>query len=213
MRWPNLVGKARFRPGRGSWSDWKEAIADYCESRCVYCAIHEGRFGGLRNFHVEHFRPKARFPEFENEIANLYLACAICNVLKSDDWPAEPASDHSRLAYPDPGGCDYNAIFAIDAATHGVTSKAVAGKYLIERILLNRPQLVLERRFAAMLKFFDEFESWVSRMLGEMTLTEAKQTAQLLLEINGLTTSAIRARPYRTADTKRPTRSKKAKRH
>src|SRR5690349_11271873 len=102
MKWPILTGVTRAQPPSGRWHDWKEVISEDCDEKCIYCAIHEGRFGGLRNFHVEHYRPKDRFPRLENTITNLYLACAVCNVLKCDDWPQEPRGDHSVPAYPDP---------------------------------------------------------------------------------------------------------------
>jgi hypothetical protein len=169
----------------------------------VYCAIPEGRFGGIRNFHIEHFRPKAKFPKLENIIANLYLACAICNVLKSDDWPAEPVANHSRAAYPDPSLTDYNAILVISSSTHEVRSPKVAGKYLIERVLLNRAQLILERRLAAMVSSLNEFETWLNAAMRDMTKEELQITVGVLQEVSRVKTKTLEARPYRDPDTKR----------
>jgi hypothetical protein len=203
VRWPKLIGKARKQPRRGRWHDWKQSIADHCDGRCVYCAIPEGRFGGIRNFHIEHFRPKVRFPKLENKIHNLYLACAICNILKCDDWPAEPVADHSIAAYPDPSAVDYNTIFAVSQETYEVDSPTLAGRYLVERILLNRAQLVLERRLAAMLAFWAEFDTWVRESMDTMTRAEARQTMGILLDIGRAKTSALQVRPYGDVDTKR----------
>jgi hypothetical protein len=203
VQWPNLVGKSRIQPSRGKWHEWKQAIADHCDGRCVYCAIPEARFGGIRNFHIEHFRPKVKFPAMENNIGNLYLACAICNVLKCDDWPAEPAADHSRAAYPDPFLTNYNTLFMVSSTTHEVASPTVAGKYLVERVLLNRAQLILERRLAAMFKSLSEFDAWVSTSIGRMTPEELKTTVAVLLDIGRVKTGVLGARPYRDVDTKR----------
>lgn len=178
----------------------------------MYCAISESRFGGLRNFHVEHLRPKVKFPTSENDIRNLYLACAICNVLKCDDWPGEPASDHSLAAYPDPSVVDYNTLFVISPMTYELDSSTVAGKYVIERILLNRAQLILERRLAMMLQLLDEFEAWVDASLKDMTTAEMKATVKVLRAISNVKTAVLKARPYRDADTKRSSRSTGAKR-
>ena len=202
MQWPNVVGKSRTQPSRGTWPQWKQAIADHCDGRCVYCAIPEGRFGGIRNFHIEHFRPKVRFPTLENDITNLYLACAICNVLKCDDWPAEPVADHSVASYPDPSVTDYNGLFVISSTTHEVGSQTVAGKYLVERVLLNRAQLILERRLAAMLNSLAEFDSWVTASIGSMTREEMKTTVSILQDIGRVQTRTLEARPYRDVDTK-----------
>ncbi len=203
MQWPNLVGKARIRPPGKAWHQWKQVIADHCDGRCVYCAIPEGRFGGIRNFHIEHFRPKVKFPQLENDIQNLYLACAICNVLKCDDWPGEPVADHSRATYPDPFLTDYNSLFVISSTTHEVTSPTVAGKYLVERVLLNRAQLILERRLAAMRRALAEFYTWVDASISSMTLEEKETTVAVLLEISRVQTKALEARPYRDLDTKK----------
>lgn len=208
MRWPSLVGKSRIKPVKGRWHDWKQIIADHCGGQCVYCAISEGRFGGIRNFHIEHFRPKVKFPKFENDISNLYLACAVCNVLKCDDWPDEPVADHSLAAYPDPSLADYNTLFVICTTTHEVDSPTVAGKYIIERILLNRAQLILERRLAAMLTLLAEFDEWVRASLSNMTSGEKDATVKILLEISSVNIGALKARPYLDVDTKRSSRSK-----
>jgi hypothetical protein len=211
VRWPVLQTNARRQPPTGRWHEWKQQIADFCQARCIYCAIPEGRFGGLRNFHVEHFRPKVRFPHLENEIRNLYLACAICNVLKCDDWPAEPIDDHSVAAYPDPAVSDYNSIFDLDGRTHEVQAASAAGQYVIERVMLNRAQLVLQRRLYAVLEALKEFESWIPEAFDHMSDGEKRAAMQVLIKIVELTTAALEARPYRDSETKRSTRTKAAR--
>lgn len=209
--WPKLIGKPRKQPADGRWHEWKQVVADHCDGRCVYCAIPEGRFGGIRNFHIEHFRPKAKFPRLENDIRNLYLACAVCNVLKCDDWPAEPANDHSLAAYPDPSVTDYNTLLLVSQANYEVNAVTIAGRYLIERILLNRAQLILERRLSAMLDSLAEFETWINISVKYMTPSEMKATIKVLVEISQMKTGALKARPYNNSATKRPLRSTGAK--
>lgn len=211
MRWPSLVGKSRGQPDNGRWHEWKQAIADHCGGQCVYCAISEARFGGIRNFHVEHFRPKSKFPLLENDIRNLYLACGVCNILKCDDWPAEPVADHSLVAYPDPSLVDYNTLFEISPNNHELKSAAVAGNYLIEKILLNRAQLILERRLASMHQLLTEFEKWVEDSMNDMTRAEMKATMAVLLKFSRIKTGAFEARPYRDIDTKRRVKARGSK--
>ena len=203
MRWPLLAGKARTQPASGHWDSWKQVIADDCEGRCIYCGIPEARFGGVRNFHVEHFRPKVKFPALEDAIRNLYLACAICNVLKCDDWPAEPAADHSIASYPDPALTDFNMLLRTSATTHEVEADTLAARYMIERLVLNRAQLVLERRLFGVLHFLKEFEDWIGRRLDDLTPAELRSTLIVLREISGLKSTVFEARPYRDDDTKR----------
>lgn len=211
MRWLNLVGKQRIAPAQGTWQEWKQVIADHCGAQCVYCAISEARFGGIRNFHIEHFRPKVRFPKLENDIRNLYLACSVCNVLKCDDWPAEPKANHTVPAYPDPSLVDYNTIFLVSGTTHEIESSTVAGQYVIERILLNRPQLIVERWLASVFQLLTQYEVWIKRFVDHMTHSELKATTKILLEISRTRGKLLQARPYRDADTKRPAKPKAAK--
>jgi hypothetical protein len=211
VQWPILLAKARTQPVAGRWHQWKQEVADHCCGQCVYCAIHEARFGGIRNFHVEHFRPKNRFPKLENDINNLYLACGICNVLKGDDWPCEPAADHSLATYADPAVTDYNILLIVSPVTHEVSASTFSGKYIIERILLNRAQLVLERRLAAMLKAFGEFEKRVDGALPSMSASELKTVSAMLLTLSRTKTTVLQNRPYRDVDTKRPVKSKASK--
>ncbi len=202
MEWPDLVAKPRTKPATGNWHNWKQEIADYCCAKCVYCAITESRFGGIRNFHVEHFRPRARFPALEDEISNLYLACAICNILKNDDWPAEPLVDDSAASYPDPAITNYNHLFSI-SKNHEVESIKVAGKYVVERLLLNRAQLIYERRLDAIHDAYESFDNWVRSIVDEVTLSELRELVTLLARISKAKSKIIRVRPYRDHETKR----------
>jgi hypothetical protein len=114
--------------------------------RCVYCAIHENALGGVQTFHVEHYRPKSRFPALENALANLFYSCPICNRFKSNDWPAEPHAPFHNCCYPDPSAVDYTILFDVNQKTGLVAGRRVASKYMLERLYLNRPHLILERR-------------------------------------------------------------------
>src|SRR5262249_35031221 len=117
-------------------------------NQCVYCAIHEGRFGGERNFHVEHFKPKgnSRFRSLENVYKNLYYACAICNTFKGDEWPGSVGRTFSRVGFIDPSITDYCLVFAKDNNSAEISGRNIAARYMIEQLYLNRPQLILERR-------------------------------------------------------------------
>lgn len=157
MRWIRVDRKRRIPPGKGTYSDWKEQIANECDSQCVYCALHERQFGGRRYAHIDHFRPKSRaeFEKLRNEIQNLYFACAVCNCFKSDDWPAEPKDDHSVDAFIDPSDFDFNEIFTVAAGTYEVSSAYRAGAYVVEKLFLNRPHLLTERRLHEVLRNMD----------------------------------------------------------
>src|ERR1043166_3511274 len=185
MTW-RKVKSPRVQPRKGEYSDWKQQIADDCWQQCVYCAIHESRYGGLDNFHVEHHRPKSlsRFAKLINAIKNLFLACPICNRFKSNDWPNDPTDDHSLAGYPDPSECDYNDLFRLVSGTFEVEGLNVAARYITERLYLNRPQLILERRTAVLADRLSHCEDYVARATRDLVRhADDKQAVALLGEL------------------------------
>lgn len=69
-------------------SDIKQALEKMYKGLCCYC---EASIGQVDYPHIEHRKPKQRFPENTYEWANLHLACTKCNVAKgtkfNDDDP------------------------------------------------------------------------------------------------------------------------------
>jgi len=146
MNWKKIEKAPGKKPPTGTYSDWKPLLAEEGFNQCVYCAIPESLLGGIRNFHVEHYRPKSKFSNLENDYSNLFYACPICNTFKSNDWPSEPVEDHSVASYPNPSEVDYNTLFESDTQKGLIKGKNVAAKYIQEKMFLNRPQLITERR-------------------------------------------------------------------
>lgn len=144
MNWSLIVKQQA--PTTGTYTDWKPFLRSEGFYRCVYCSIHEGSFGGLRNFHVEHFRPKSKFAALENHYPNLFYCCAICNSFKGDEWievdivPAPIVS-----CFPDPSLTDFSSLFWLDASGT-LAGKGKTGEFLAVQLFLNRPQLVIDRR-------------------------------------------------------------------
>lgn len=120
----------------------KPALCIESRQRCVYCRVHDARLGGMRSFHVEHFRPKVLFPQLTNSYANLFYACPVCNVLKSDDWP-----DNTDPHYLDPSEVDLAQVLVVkaDGCVAGLGANA---DYMVQRLCLNRTQLLAERRYS-----------------------------------------------------------------
>jgi len=147
MNYRLIVKDPANQPSVGIYSDWKEQIADECFKQCVYCTICEGVWGGIDHYHIDHYRPKSivRFSGLINDICNLFYACPICNRFKSNDWPNDPTS-LDEISYPDPSQIDYETIFEEDTSNFTIRSKYRSGTYVIERLYLNRPQLIYYRR-------------------------------------------------------------------
>lgn len=144
MQWVKIDRLIRVQ-NQGVYTDWKQQISDDCSKQCVYCSINEGLWGGIDHYHIDHFRPKSKFGHLENTITNLYHACPICNRFKSDDWPDEP-NDLNLKCYPDPSDHDYKDLFELDTKNYLLVGRYTSSAYLVNRLYLNRPQLVYERR-------------------------------------------------------------------
>lgn len=54
----------------------KDILVSMFHGKCAYC---ESKIAHVDYGHIEHFRPKSRFPELAFEWTNLFLSCAICN--------------------------------------------------------------------------------------------------------------------------------------
>ncbi|MER2511614.1 MAG: HNH endonuclease, partial [Nitrosomonas ureae] len=203
----------------GNYREWKEILAKEAKNQCVYCAIHEAAFGGTRNFHVEHYRPKSIFKKLTNNIKNLFYACAICNTFKGDDWPCEPHIAFSVACYPDASKTDYNQLFELDL-TGEIKGKFVASKYMVEKLYLNRPQLLMERRTAnARIRLDSVIERLTastkaitgSAQVDQEGLKLLARAIKLLGESSKLQTNLAKIRPYKPQHIER-TSKKKAKR-
>lgn len=59
----------------------KDTLKRETYGKCMYC---EGYIGAVSYPHIEHFRPKAVYPDKTFEWANLGLGCQVCNTNKND---------------------------------------------------------------------------------------------------------------------------------
>ncbi len=111
--------------------------------------------GGYDAMEVDHFRPWSR-PEFkhlEKEWGNLYYTCRLCNGSKSNHWPTTE-QDARGLRFVDP--CEDDPDDHVRISRHPNTGDfcwlralTPAGRYTIDKIRLNRKQLIDIRRALA----------------------------------------------------------------
>lgn len=144
------VRTPRTQPSTGIYSQWKEEIAEDCFRLCVYCKINENDFGGLRNFHVDHYKPKSKFGHLEQIADNLFLCCSICNCFKSDYW-----DDLGTFNIPDPSVGDYGNNISENSSCQ-LDSQGIPYAFMIHKLYLNRVQLILYRRERKISKRMDE---------------------------------------------------------
>lgn len=84
---------------------YKPYLAKDFNNRCGYTDCPDFWFGGVGNFHIDHFIPWKKHPakpSLKTDYNNLVYCCSYVNILKSDD----------ETAYLDPCNVDYNNHFS-----------------------------------------------------------------------------------------------------
>lgn len=156
---------------------------------CVYCTIHEGEFGGFHSFHIEHFKPKSKFPELEMEYTNLLYACWKCNSFKGEDWPSDNPL-RSGKGYLDPCVYDYEKCFTLNN-DGSIIGEIKVARYMIERMHLNCHFLIEIRnereRISETIEKYKLITSEIDKILkDEKTASKIKSLENIKSEILSL---------------------------
>lgn len=106
-----------------SYRDW---LRDEFLFRCVYCLRRE-QWGLLKGqYHIDHFFPKAIYPEWTLDYDNLLYCCSSCNLSKGEQFVPNPESEFTQ-----------NAVEVFEDGTiEGRTSEA---KKIIRKLYLDSP--------------------------------------------------------------------------
>jgi hypothetical protein len=105
--------------------------------RCGYCGVSEEDVGA--SLTIDHHRPRVRDGGDEDE--NIVYCCPKCNEHKGSYWH-ETDPPHIPLLHPLRDDLATHVEEHEDGQLHGLTSE---GAFLVQRLRLNRPQLVAYR--------------------------------------------------------------------
>ncbi len=208
MNW-RIINKATTpQPTIGKYSDWKYNLAIEGYNQCVYCSIKDAQLGGFYNFHVEHYKPKSLFPHLKNTITNLFYSCPICNIFKSNDWH-EVTGDLNNIYYPDPSNFDYSNLFSVEPNGY-LISKNNCGTYIINKLGLNRTQLVIDRNFINMIKSYKELMVDVRKVRDQLIIENSENSIKILKDLVAACDRVLDKKdklddssPYEAGDTKK----------
>jgi len=116
--------------------DNKEALRKSTSGKCMYC---EAKIEHVGHFHVEHIKPKKKFPELEFVWENLGISCPCCNENKGDKYNEET---------PFINPYDENPEDHLDFFDFYIYSKngSERGKYTELELDLNRSSLLDDRK-------------------------------------------------------------------
>ena len=114
--------------------------------QCVYCGRRIS-LDRLREFHIEHFRPRSGYPEQELDYANLFLSCGPEH--EHGPWPtcgshkADWFEENCHIT-PAPESCAERFRFRSSGRIAGDDTPEAAK--MIQVLNLNHPELVTERQ-------------------------------------------------------------------
>lgn len=204
MKW-RLIDKSKSKQPSGKYSDWKPMLADESAHLCVYCAISDAHYGGIRNFHVEHYRPKSRFKDLEHTYTNLFYACGICNTFKGNDWPDEPTKGgFDYVHYPDPSRTNYLSLFTVNIATAHLEGNNVAAKYIVEKLNLNRAQILRNRKMLLLSESLGDVRDKLhTASKGMENASDLRKIIDLMTEISQLFQEFWQSIPYESEEVSR----------
>ena len=121
-------------------SEIQKALKKMYDDLCCYCesTVSANSFG-----HIEHRKPKSKFPEDAFNWNNLHWACERCNNAKRDKWDdVNPILDPSF----DTEIIPTHIIIVYKLETIEFRHKTGSGKTTIKHADLNRPELAKARR-------------------------------------------------------------------
>jgi 5-methylcytosine-specific restriction endonuclease McrA len=170
---------------------YRQAIAEDCLFRCVYCDSHEDMIGGREAMEIDHFKPwgkkfkpeqEQKFSHLKHEPSNLVHSCGVCNGFKWSHWPTEDPSvcfDHEK-GWVDPFELVRADFFAVEQDGTVSPIKAPA-QFQISKLRLNRPLLKRQREFEILLTSFRALEiNWKSIVASEPGTANAQTASQAL---------------------------------
>ncbi len=124
--------------------DVSTALGTMYNGCCCYC---EAEIGIVAHEHIEHRRPKTRFPEYCFDWDNLHLGCPKCNLAKGRKWnQGKPVLD-AVADVPIDKHLTYDLVDVLGAMRRAETQR---GSTTIEHADLNRDRLRAARTRAAL---------------------------------------------------------------
>ena len=123
----------------------RDALDVMCSGKCVYCEVV---IAVVATGHIEHFRPKQKYPSLAFTWKNLVLGCPTCNDGAHKGTKFPKASQKGPLIDPSEIDPSKHIRFVYDPVTHLALAKAITpqGQLSIDTFGLNtRADLVRDR--------------------------------------------------------------------
>jgi hypothetical protein len=120
------------------YKSYKPILRREFDRQCVYCRLSDG-MKWTDSFGIDHYRPKARFPELSATYTNLFYCCNACNSRKGDFWPTREL-DELGVFVPNP--CDHVMWDHLRYREASVEARSDAGEFTLELLDINDREFV-----------------------------------------------------------------------
>jgi hypothetical protein len=147
----------------------RDSLRRLYQFRCGYCGIREIDAGSALTF--DHFQPRSRGGT--DNLDNQVYCCHACNEFKGDYW--EPDSTR-RLLHPLRDSPELHFHEDADGLLRPLTE---TGAFHIERLRLNRPQLVEYRRERRLWEAARQTQSQLTQLLSDLNERVRRIIAEL----------------------------------
>jgi hypothetical protein len=138
-----MFKKIKSAANSDQYKKFKPQLRKEFSYACAYCETREAEKGGMKSFHIDHYKPKKHFPELTNEYNNLIYSCRDCNSYKGSYWPNYIQKILQKIIL-NPRKDNINEH--INKNNHKWTSQSKQGEWNIFRLRLDSPSLILLRK-------------------------------------------------------------------
>jgi hypothetical protein len=118
-------------------SQLREKVRHRAQCSCEFCGISEINSGNQLT--IDHFRPRSKGGS--DDFTNLIYACNACNQYKQDYWPRTETSPTLWHPRQEPASQHF-----LEQADGQLTALTPTGEFTINRLRLNRSQLIAARQ-------------------------------------------------------------------
>jgi len=85
------------------WKELRKRVLEIYGRKCMCC-------GSKRNIHVDHIKPRSKFPELELTFDNLQILCNQCNSRKSNFDETDYRTEQHKIDAYDPDWIEYQRL-------------------------------------------------------------------------------------------------------
>lgn len=191
----SIAPKLHYREGQsyGEYDRYREVLREDASYSCAYCTITESESPGA-TFNIDHFRPKKLFPNLIVNYENLRYSCPRCNSYKRDAWISLEDGCKRDCSTCTQHVCHNNIMRFIDSMWEDPSKQLYLDEdffiypydgnqpasYTIQRLRLNRAQLIKLRRVRSFLDvWMNELE--LKKQKAEKQIDQVKKKREEVL--------------------------------